>query len=232
MASLSDSPELVDRTDVCMEVTIDTVHKSERRRLFLPSVTVQHTVADIIQSLELSRSSEFDTESKLPITEKFFFIFKWKQSERKLPPNEHPLLLSASFKQEDVQFIVRIQRTQNAKELHVCKRKSCDKTKATISCTNMKRRSSGSHYHIRTTKNTSNHSNSCDNYYESGITFEPGGSSQNSNSRIPSKFSKAMEALAKVKIGKSPNTSGLNQSKHSQRTTNSNHSSSKTNQTF
>lgn len=140
-----------------MELTIEVPYANEKRRLYLPSVTSYHTVSEIIQSYHLTQNS-----TNACLNKKYVFIFKWKHSERSLPPNEKPLLLTQNFNPGDCKFIIRITNSESTKKLVLCKNKKC---KVEISKTNSicavgvvaekKKRHSSSHFHVKSNKSSS-----------------------------------------------------------------------------
>ena len=71
------------------------------KTLYLPRITENDTVQQIVQDLAAIQYKK--------LHEKYVFIFKWKHSERLLPPNERPLKLAGMFKDKsEIKFILRI----------------------------------------------------------------------------------------------------------------------------
>ena len=70
-------------------------------RLFLPRVTENDTVQEIVQDIAAIHYKK--------LSEKYVFILKWKHSERPLPPKEKPLKLAMMFKDKsEIKYILRI----------------------------------------------------------------------------------------------------------------------------
>ena len=117
------------------------------------SVTKKHTVSEIIQSFHLTQNINNDNASQ---NKKYVFIFKWKHSERALPPSEKPLLLSQNFKESDCKFIIRITNTESTKRLVLCKDRKCkveiSKTSNCLGVAQEKKRYSCSHFHVKSNK--------------------------------------------------------------------------------
>lgn len=81
--------------------TVFNQTKLSSKTLYLPHVNSSTTVKEIVQDLS---EIEFYNQN-----EKRIFIFKWKHSERLLPPKEQPLKLSKLFKnQKEIKFILRV----------------------------------------------------------------------------------------------------------------------------
>ena len=163
-----------------MELTIENLDQIEvsKKRFYLPSVTKSHTVSEIIQSFHLNKQAKLiqnfksskksscnssTTCSSTPSTntcnsistdlssQKYVFIFKWKHSERQLPPNEKPLLLTQNFNRADCKFIIRISNSQSGKKLVLCKNKKCKfEISKTSSCIGGDKAMYGkSHFHVK-----------------------------------------------------------------------------------